>query len=255
MSAKAHEKSFVALLTNAAIGGFGPWNRLKLCPLCQQPLVKLAPQPRNAVRYARGHKEKTRRRIVETASRLFQEKGVDRVGVDEIMGAAGLTHGGFYVHFRNKDELIAEACALAVDRRTEEWKENLRGLPPEEAFAAFLDGYIACAGSGDCPFASLGADVGRQGEEVREAYTQKVENLLDFMTSELSCGREEAVMALAAVGGAINVARASSDPAFSREVLETTRRNLVRLWVERCGPIARAKQRSAALRRKSRANA
>jgi len=194
------------------------------------------------MRYSKGHREETRARIVETASRLFQEKGVDRVGVDEIMRESGLTHGGFYVHFRSKEQLIAEACALAVDQRADEWKEQLRGLPPEEAFAAFLDGYIECAGSGDCPFASLGADVARQGEEVREAYTEKVEDLIQFMTEELSCGREEAVLALVSVSGAISVANASSDPKFSKEILETTRRNLVQLWVARCSPKAKAKR-------------
>ena len=194
------------------------------------------------MRYTKGHKEETRARIVETASRLFQEKGVDRVGVDEIMRECGLTHGGFYVHFRNKDQLIAEACALAVDRRADDWKESLRGLPPEQAFAAFLDGYIECAGSGDCPFASLGGDVAHQGREVRKAYTRKLEELLKFMTEELSCGREEALLALVAVSGAINMANASSDAKFSKEIIETTRRNLIRLWRARCAPAAKRKQ-------------
>lgn len=204
------------------------------------------------MRYAKGHREETRARIVETASRLFQEKGVDRVGVDEIMRECGLTHGGFYVHFRNKEQLIAEACALAVDERADEWKERLRGLPPEEAFAAFLDDYMECAGSDNCPFASLGADVARHGRAVRQAYTRKVEELVQFMTDELSCGREEAILALVAVSGAISVANASSDPAFSKEILETTRRNLVQLWVARCGPKAKGarRARSAPPRRK-----
>jgi TetR/AcrR family transcriptional repressor of nem operon len=202
------------------------------------------------VRYAKGHREETRARIVETASRLFQEKGVDRVGVDEIMRECGLTHGGFYVHFRNKEQLIAEACALAVDERADEWKERLRGLPPEEAFAAFLDDYMECAGSGDCPFASLGGDVARHGKAVRQAYTQKVEELVQFMTDELSCGREEAILALVAVSGALSIANASSDPEFSKEILETTRRNLVQLWIARCSPKARAKPNKAGVRRK-----
>jgi len=193
------------------------------------------------MRYAKGHREETRARIVETASRLFKEKGVDRVGVDEIMRECGLTHGGFYVHFRNKEQLIAEACARAVDERADEWKERLRGLPPEEAFAAFLDDYMECAGSGDCPFASLGADVARHGKAVRQAYTKKVEELVEFMTEELACGREEAILAIVAVSGAISVANASSDPDFSKEIMETTRRNLVQLWVARCGPKAKAK--------------
>jgi len=31
------------------------------------------------------------------------------------VGAAGLTHGGFYKHFESKEQVIAEALALATD--------------------------------------------------------------------------------------------------------------------------------------------
>src|SRR3954466_4485554 len=62
-----------------------------------------------------SRKEETRRRIVDTAARLFLEKGVDRVGVDEIMRECGLTHGGFYGYFPSKDVLISEACPAALD--------------------------------------------------------------------------------------------------------------------------------------------
>ncbi len=186
------------------------------------------------MRYAKGRREETRRRIVETAARLFREKGVDRVGVDEIMSAAGLTHGGFYVHFRSKQALIAEACALAVDLRADEWKAQLRTLPPEEAFAGFLTQALESGGCDECAL-SIGAEVARQGEDVRRAYTGQIEELVQYMTTELACGREEAILALVAASGAINMAKASNDPAFSREVIETTHRNLILLWKDRCG--------------------
>ena len=67
------------------------------------------------VRYPRGHKEKTRDQIVDTAARAFREEGVAGVGIGELMGRAGLTHGGFYAHFPSKDALVAEACSRAVD--------------------------------------------------------------------------------------------------------------------------------------------
>ena len=50
-------------------------------------------------------------RVIETAARLFREKGFEGVAVADLMHAAGLTHGGFYNHFESKDELTAEACA------------------------------------------------------------------------------------------------------------------------------------------------
>src|ERR1051325_655142 len=67
------------------------------------------------VRYPPTHKHATRRRILEAASQAFRERGVAETGVDEVMRRAGLTHGGFYSHFRDKSELVAEACTSAFD--------------------------------------------------------------------------------------------------------------------------------------------
>lgn len=63
----------------------------------------------HAVPYTAEHKEATRARIVECARRLFNRRGLGEVSIDEIMGAAGLTRGGFYNHFKSKDELYVEA--------------------------------------------------------------------------------------------------------------------------------------------------
>src|SRR5258706_14853138 len=68
------------------------------------------------MRVSREKAAEIRERIVDTASRLFREKGFDGVGLDAIMKDAGLTHGGFYGHFGSKDDLAAEAVALAVER-------------------------------------------------------------------------------------------------------------------------------------------
>ena len=59
--------------------------------------------------YSARHKLRTRERILESAHRLFNSKGFAEVSMAEIMEEAGLTHGGFYRHFRDKDELYAEA--------------------------------------------------------------------------------------------------------------------------------------------------
>ena len=67
------------------------------------------------MRYPPEHKTATRRRILEAAGQAFRECGVAETGVDEVMRRAGLTHGGFYAHFRDKTELVAEACAAAFD--------------------------------------------------------------------------------------------------------------------------------------------
>ena len=63
------------------------------------------------MRVTREKAAENREKIVATAARLFREHGFDGVGLDAIMESAGLTHGGFYRHFRSKNDLAAEAVA------------------------------------------------------------------------------------------------------------------------------------------------
>src|SRR5882757_537557 len=71
------------------------------------------------MRVSREKAAENRERIVDTAARLFREKGFDGVGVDEIMNGAGLTHGGFYGHFGSKEDLSTEAVLWALQRSAE----------------------------------------------------------------------------------------------------------------------------------------
>src|ERR1700742_853125 len=70
---------------------------------------------RGAMRKSREEAAETRKRIVKAAACAFREKGIVATGLADLMKAAGMTHGGFYKHFESKDQLIAEACAEAVE--------------------------------------------------------------------------------------------------------------------------------------------
>jgi AcrR family transcriptional regulator len=61
--------------------------------------------------------------LVTSAARLFNRKGFAEVTISEIMTAAGLTHGGFYRHFRSKDELYSEVIAFQC-RPAEPWQQK-----------------------------------------------------------------------------------------------------------------------------------
>ena len=54
------------------------------------------------MKVSREQAAENRERVLQTAARLFREKGVDGVGVAELMQAAGLTHGAFYGQFSSK---------------------------------------------------------------------------------------------------------------------------------------------------------
>lgn len=64
-----------------------------------------------------------RARIVDRANALFRQRGVDNVSVSDVMGACGMTVGGFYKHFDSKDALVAQACGLAFTQALKAWDE------------------------------------------------------------------------------------------------------------------------------------
>ena len=68
------------------------------------------------MRVSRKQAAINRQRIIDSAIRLFAERGVDSVGVAEVMADAGFTHGGFYNHFTSKDDLVLEACSASFAR-------------------------------------------------------------------------------------------------------------------------------------------
>jgi TetR/AcrR family transcriptional repressor of nem operon len=65
------------------------------------------------MRYDDNHKERTRARVLAEAAAAIRSKGAERVGVAEVMAGAGLTHGGFYAHFKSKDDLVTEAVTYS----------------------------------------------------------------------------------------------------------------------------------------------
>ncbi len=79
--------------------------------------------------------------LVETAKRLFQERGFDGAGVVEISREAGLTQGALYSQFKSKDVLAAEAVRKAFADGAAAWNE-LRDSAPD-ALSAYLDAYLS----------------------------------------------------------------------------------------------------------------
>ena len=63
------------------------------------------------MRYTQSHREETHRKLIKVAAAALRDKGPDRLGVAEVMKTAGLTHGGFYAHFKSKDALLSETLA------------------------------------------------------------------------------------------------------------------------------------------------
>jgi len=140
-------------------------------------------------RVSRAEAERHRAAIENAASRLFRERGFG-VSVADLMGAAGLTHGGFYGHFASKDALVDTACRHAFDGAQARWQQRVRGKRPgPEQVAALVDGYLTSrnrreAGVG-CPLVGLGVDVAREPDDraVHQTYADGLSGLLDVLTA------------------------------------------------------------------------
>jgi len=177
------------------------------------------------MRVTREKAAENRERIVDTASRLFREKGVDGVGVDAIMSAAGLTHGGFYGHFASKDDLAAEAVTRALERGVEK-QSHYTSL--SDLVAWYLSERHLADRANGCAIVALGADMARQGDGIRRGLTMHVRAQLEHFTRLLRKGsaarrRRHAIATLAGMVGALTLARAVDDPALAKEILTASR--------------------------------
>jgi TetR/AcrR family transcriptional repressor of nem operon len=162
-----------------------------------------------------------REAILRAAGRLFRERGVEAVTVAEVMGAAGLTHGGFYGYFKSKDELVAAAIAQALD-----------GSPPPDDLDTYVAAYLAPSHrddrAGGCAVAALAAETVRSPPAARSEMTKGLRRQIDTLASlapgaDAAERRQAAIGSWAALVGALVLARVSDDAALSDEVLAGTR--------------------------------
>jgi len=178
--------------------------------------------------YTPEHKRRTRKRIVESASRLFKRDGFENTGIDAIMADAGLTRGGFYAHFSSKEELFAEAIrppgfydgdALAKL----EGRDKLRRI-----IEVYLSrGHRDHPGTG-CALPALAGDVARTQGAPRKRYTRMATGLARIIEKALNIpdkakAEKTAFATLALMIGGLSLARAMGSGRVSDRVLAACR--------------------------------
>jgi len=174
--------------------------------------------------YSASHKRETRQRILESARRLFNSKGFAEVSIDEVMDKAGLTHGGFYRHFKDKSELYAEAVRWFLCEEAPKPWQRPRRTPRKSRAQRIVDAYFSLDHFDDrescCPLVGLPSDVARAGEDVKGAYQGVLTKLVGLLQADLAGpGARERALSLAAlcVGGMV-LARSVQDPALAQNL-------------------------------------
>ena len=189
-----------------------------------------------------ARKQRSREKILDSAAHALRGSGTEGVNIKEIMSAAGLTHGGFYAHFEDRDALVAAAFEAAMDQSRALWFSDLESLDPEDRLALLANRYMSRDHRDHpetgCPFPSLGGDIGRKREDVAEAAERSFRKTLarlarDFAATPAASEspgaaapspEDEAAAFFALCIGAQVLARAARSEETSEEVLGACRR-------------------------------
>jgi TetR/AcrR family transcriptional repressor of nem operon len=162
--------------------------------------------------------------------------GPDGIGISELMQQAGLTHGGFYAHFRSRDELTSRAFELGMDQTISRWKTSSAGLSGADALETIVRLYLSESHrdnpSKGCSLPSFSAAIVRNKKVSRTHFTVKLEEMLDLLASHVTNvsaaeARQRAVCVVATMMGAISLARASAGHPVSAEMLDVNLRSLI----------------------------
>ncbi|HEX8799444.1 MAG TPA: TetR/AcrR family transcriptional regulator [Terriglobales bacterium] len=179
--------------------------------------------------YSKAQKAKTHERIVKLASKRFREEGLAGIGIAELMKEAGLTVGGFYKHFDSRDHLVAEAVSSAFGG----WKrrvEAAKSSGPPMSYEKLIDDYLNEThrdnpGTG-CAFSALAPEIARSDKRTRTLASKQVRDDIHLIATlhparDKRIARSRAILTFSALVGAMSLARAVSDEALSREILNT----------------------------------
>jgi TetR/AcrR family transcriptional repressor of nem operon len=190
------------------------------------------------VRYPENQKAETHRQIVDAAAREFRVRGLDGIGISSLMAEVGLTQGGFYAHFKDRDTLVAEAVQLAAQQSFCRLIEAAESAPGREV-EAMLDSYLSLEHRDDlgqgCVLPALASELSRQAPMVRSAFTDSLKfnmsKLIRFMPAKTNKTKQAQAMAfISGMAGAVLLARAIDDPLLSQGLLESVRSQLLAVY-------------------------
>lgn len=180
------------------------------------------------MRKSKQEAAQTRERIVEAAAAEFRLNGIGGTGLSDLMAAAGLTQGGFYRHFKSKDQLVAEACATAIDSVATIFAASLSHRGKRSGLERVANSYLSAGHregrSEGCPFAALGSELVRADENTRAVATQGLVKIVALLARQFGdtppdVAKARALVAFSTMVGALTLARLVTDPKLSALLL------------------------------------
>lgn len=132
-------------------------------------------------------KERTRKRLISAAIRLFAQKGLDGPSLDEICAEAGVTRGALYVHFEDRDALLASVMDEVGNRFLETFFQAGEGTH------SLLGAFAKAMNTGDYPLTRRGGmrphqllDACARSRPIRKKYVELVHRAIDLLSLQVA---------------------------------------------------------------------
>ncbi|MHC8349826.1 TetR/AcrR family transcriptional regulator [Pseudomonas sp. RT4P38] len=178
------------------------------------------------MRYSQNHKAQTHERIIKEASARFRRDGIGATGLQPLMKALGLTHGGFYSHFKSKDELVEKALQAAGEQVDIICAELFAQDRPLEAFIdAYLSEWHQTSPDQGCPLPTMSSELGLRGQQspttdvVLNARLDQVQGTLE----DEDVAADQSIVIMSTLVGALLLSRSVENPELAQRILDVTR--------------------------------
>jgi Transcriptional regulator len=193
------------------------------------------------MRHSAEHKAQNHENILSVAARSFREHGGDSSGIGTVMKKVGLTKGGFYRHFKSKDDLFVEAVARAFDEMGRSMLEVAKSAPEGQALRAMIEYYLSTRhanslGTG-CVLSALAPEFARKNVGVRrrieaslEAYRERLAPFMPGQTREEKLAKVR--LLFSSMTGVLMMARVTSAPERREQLLMDARNFYIKCFAE-----------------------
>ena len=184
------------------------------------------------MRYPPDQKAQNHENILGVAARAFREHGGDSSGIGTVMKEVGLTKGGFYRHFRSKDDLFVEAVTRGFDELGRGMLEVAKSAPKGRALRTIIERYLslghACSLGTGCMAAALGPELARKPIGVRlrieaamDAYRERLLPFMPGRTREEKLAKFE--LLFPSMMGVLTMSRVTTDASKRERMLMEAR--------------------------------
>ena len=178
-------------------------------------------------RMSEAEKQRSHRRILDAASSLFREKGIEATSVADVMSAAGMTHGGFYRHFGSKEDLVAAAFRHAVDGVVAGIERETTAEGRAQEIDVYIQNYLSEEHVKDlgrgCPLAALAAELARAGQVPLHEGAEASRKMADLLRQPNDADNAQGLAMMALMMGTVTLARLAESQEDAQKTLEVGR--------------------------------